>query len=132
MMSTVLSVNEVIDRAGELDGTPVEIVGLLTFEFENHSLNHFPKAERREITEAVDPPHYQSSVWIAFGTGSIQPNQAFSRAGRESASESLELSVHPKGHVVVAISAAGDVKLRRISWKDGREMTKKLAQCAKS
>lgn len=75
MNSIVLSVNEVIDRAAELDGKPVEIVGLLTFEFENHSLNHFPKAERRESTEAVDPPCYQSSVWIAFGTGSIQPNQ---------------------------------------------------------
>ena len=75
MMSNVLSVNEVIDRADELDGKPVEIVGLLTFEFENHSLGHYPKAERREITEAADPPYYQSSVWITFGAGSIQPNQ---------------------------------------------------------
>lgn len=73
-MSTALSANEVINRANELDGKAVELVGLLTFEFENHSLNHYPKAERREITEAVGPPYYQSSVWIAFGTGSIQPN----------------------------------------------------------
>ena len=74
-MSTLLSVNEVIDRADELDGKPVEVMGLLTFEFEDHSLDHFPKAERREITEAVDPPYYQSSIWVAFSTGSIQPNE---------------------------------------------------------
>jgi len=74
-MSNLLSVNDVIDRAVELDGKPVEIVGLLSFEFENHSLNHFPKAERREITEATDPPYYQSSLWITFGTGSVEPDQ---------------------------------------------------------
>jgi len=62
LMSTVSSVNEVIDRADELDGKPVETIGLLSFEFENHSLNHYLKAERREITEAVDPPYYQSSI----------------------------------------------------------------------
>jgi hypothetical protein len=73
-MSSALSVNELVDRARELDGQPVEVVGLLTFEFEDRSLGHFPKAERREITEAVDPPYYQSSVWLAFGTGSIRPN----------------------------------------------------------
>lgn len=74
-MSTFLSVNEVIDRADELDGEPIEIAGLLTFKFECQSLGHFPKAERREITEAVDPPYYQSSIWVAFGTGSVHPNQ---------------------------------------------------------
>ena len=74
-MSNFLSVNDAIDRAGELNGKPVEIVSLLTFEFENQSLGHFPKAGRREITEATDLPYYQSSVWITFGSGSIQPNQ---------------------------------------------------------
>jgi hypothetical protein len=71
----VLSVNEVIDRLPELDGQPVEVTGLLTFEFENTSLGHFPKAERREITEEVEPPYYQSSVWLSFGSGSVQPNE---------------------------------------------------------
>jgi hypothetical protein len=74
-MSNVLSVNELIDRANELDGQPVEVVGLLTFELEDCSLGHFPKAERREVTDGGDSPYYQSSVWIAFGTGSIQANQ---------------------------------------------------------
>ena len=74
-MSNVLSVNELIDRASELDGQPVDIVGILTFEFEDCSLGHFPKVERREITETIDTPYYPSSVWITFGTGSIQPNE---------------------------------------------------------
>ena len=58
----MLSVNEVIDRLPELDGQPVEVTGLLTFEFENTSLGHFPKAERRDITEEIEPPYYQPSV----------------------------------------------------------------------
>lgn len=71
----MLSVNELIDRFPELDGQPVEVTGLLTFEFENTSIGHFPKAEHREIAEEVDPPYYQSSVWLTFGSGSIQPNE---------------------------------------------------------
>lgn len=70
----MLSVNELIDRLPELDGQPVEVTGLLTFEFENTSIGHFPKAQRREITEEIEPPYYQSSVWLTFGSGSIQPN----------------------------------------------------------
>lgn len=71
----MLTVNEVIDRFPELDGQPVDVTGLLTFEFENTSLGHFPKAERREITEEIEPPYYQSSVWLAFGSGGIQPTE---------------------------------------------------------
>jgi hypothetical protein len=74
-MSNVLSVNELIDRASELDGQPVDVAGILTLEFEDCSLGHFPKVERREITETIDTPHYPSSVWITFGTGSIQPDE---------------------------------------------------------
>jgi hypothetical protein len=75
-MQNILTVNGLIDRVAELHGNPVEVVGLLTFEFEHMALWHFPKAERREITESVDPPFYQSSVWLAFGSGSVQPNRA--------------------------------------------------------
>lgn len=71
----MLSVNEVIDRLSELDGRPIEVTGLLTFEFENTSIGHFPKAERRDITEEVEPSYYQSSLWLAFGSGSVQPNE---------------------------------------------------------
>lgn len=71
----MLTVNELIDRIDEFNGKPVEVMGLLTFEFEDTSLNHFPKSERRDVTEEVDLPFYQSSVWLAFGTGSIRPNE---------------------------------------------------------
>lgn len=71
----MLSVNQLIDRLSELDGQAVEVTGLLTFEFENVSIGHFPKSERREITEEVEPPYYQSSVWLSFGSGSIQANE---------------------------------------------------------
>lgn len=69
-----LSVNELVDRISELHGTPVEVIGLLSFEFEDQSLWHFPKAERRPAPES-GPAFYSSSVWIAFGGGSIQPNK---------------------------------------------------------
>jgi len=75
MESTSLNVNRVVDRIHDLHGKPVEVIGLLTFEFENTSIDHFPKTERRDITEEVDPPLYQSSVWLAFGTGSMRPNE---------------------------------------------------------
>jgi hypothetical protein len=54
-MRNALTVNEVIDHANDLDGQPVAVVGLLTFEFERHCLDDFSKAERRAITEAVAP-----------------------------------------------------------------------------
>jgi len=73
-METKLTVNELIDRLSNLHGKPVEVIGLLSFETENNALWHFPKGERRGVSES-DPPVYLSSVWIAFGNGSIQPNE---------------------------------------------------------
>jgi hypothetical protein len=69
-----LSVNELIDRRDELDGKPVEVCGLLTFEFENTSIQHFPKAEQRQPDADTALPCCPSSVWLAFGSGSIRPN----------------------------------------------------------
>jgi hypothetical protein len=46
-MATELTVNEVVDWSSELHGTPVEVAGILSFEFENRSLWHFPIAEQR-------------------------------------------------------------------------------------
>lgn len=71
----MLTVNELIDRIDEFNGKPVEVMGLLTFEFEDTSLNHFPKSERRDVTAEADLPFYRSSVWLAFGGGSIRPNE---------------------------------------------------------
>lgn len=75
-MSKPISVNDAIDRAFELDLQPVEITGLLTFEMEDCSLQHYPKAEQRVAAVTDEPMHYRSSVWIAFGAGSIQPNSS--------------------------------------------------------
>ena len=72
-MATELSVNELIDRLAELHGKPVEVIGLLSFGMEDISLRHFPKAERRRESLSGHAV-YPSSVWIAFGAGSIQPN----------------------------------------------------------
>ena len=59
-----LSVNEAIEDLAALVGKDVSVSGLFTFEFENVSLEHWPKAERRD--------EYQSSIWISTGTGSLQ------------------------------------------------------------
>ncbi|WP_140426299.1 hypothetical protein [Acidovorax sp. Root275] len=42
---------------------------------EGYELLHDPKSERRGDDE-IEGPIYQSSVWLAFGNGSIQPHQA--------------------------------------------------------
>ena len=51
-----LSVNQAIHQAHDLAGSCVAIEGTLTFETEDVSINHWPKAERSE--------GYASSVWI--------------------------------------------------------------------
>jgi hypothetical protein len=51
-----LSVNKAIARAHDLDGACVAIEGILSFETEDVSINHWPKTERRE--------GYASSIWI--------------------------------------------------------------------
>lgn len=73
-MSTALSINAAIDRLSELNGQPVEVEGLLHFEFEDTSLWHWPKAERRGGAPEGDG-FTNSSLWLAFGSGSLQPNE---------------------------------------------------------
>jgi hypothetical protein len=68
-----ISVNEAIDRLDELEGQPVEIYGLLSFERDNHSLSHFPRAECRTVQKGIHT-FDASSIWIEFNVGSIQPN----------------------------------------------------------
>lgn len=52
----LLSVNYAIDRAHALNGACIVIEGILSFETEDVSINHWPNAERRE--------GYASSIWI--------------------------------------------------------------------
>jgi len=51
-MATELTVNELVDRITELHGTLVEVIGRLSFEFENQALWHFPEAEQRPAPES--------------------------------------------------------------------------------
>ncbi|MBK1856600.1 hypothetical protein JO972_16670 [Verrucomicrobiaceae bacterium 5K15] len=55
-MST-LSVNQALDLGKAKNGECFEIEGILFFDFEDISLNHWPKSERREN-------RYESSIWI--------------------------------------------------------------------
>ncbi|MES2708780.1 MAG: hypothetical protein V4726_19450 [Verrucomicrobiota bacterium] len=52
-----ISVNEALDLRALRNGDCFEVEGLLTYDFENISLNHCPKAERRSDA-------YTSSIWI--------------------------------------------------------------------
>jgi hypothetical protein len=68
-----ISVNEALDRLDELEGQPVEIYGLLSFERDDHGRWHFPKAERHAVQKGVHT-FDGSRIWVAFNNGSIQPN----------------------------------------------------------
>lgn len=59
----IFSVNEAIELLDGLAGKDIKIRGLLSFEFENVSLNHVPLFERQE--------GYGSSLWLSIGTGSL-------------------------------------------------------------
>jgi hypothetical protein len=74
-MANPLNVNEVLDRITSLDGAPVELEGVLAAEPEGYHLLHYPHSERKP--DFVDLSHrsYPPSVILAFGTGSLQPNQ---------------------------------------------------------
>ena len=62
-MSQPLTVNQAVEQLSELTGNDVAITGILSFEFEDVSLNHFPIAERKD--------GYQSSIWLEAGLGSL-------------------------------------------------------------
>jgi hypothetical protein len=69
------NVNGVIDLGVELNGCPVEVEGVLGLQSEGYFLQHYPKAERRP-NRCDDGPIYQSSIWLATGTGSVQLNRS--------------------------------------------------------
>ncbi len=63
-MNGALSVNEAIHQLAARAGDPVCVVGILSFDFEDVSLWHFPKAERGEYNE--------SGLWLSTGYGSLR------------------------------------------------------------
>ncbi len=60
-MNEPLSINEALDRLDELAGKDIFIKGILSFDFEDMSISHCPKSERRD--------GYKSSVWLEVGSG---------------------------------------------------------------
>lgn len=62
-MPQPLSVNEALDRIDELAGADICVRGLLSFEFEDVSITHLPRAERGE--------GYKSSIWLSTGNGAL-------------------------------------------------------------
>ena len=61
-MTESLSVNEALAALPTLDGTDVQIIGILHFEFEDVALYHHPQRDRND--------GYASSIWLDVGTGS--------------------------------------------------------------
>ena len=73
-MTHPLAINHALDKLAELDGMPVELEGILAVEPEGYRLLHYPKAERRpDYTDGHRS--YPPAVVLAFGHGSLQPNQ---------------------------------------------------------
>jgi hypothetical protein len=66
-MPNPLSVNEALKRIDELAGSDICVRGLLTFEFENVSITHLPRAERYDGG--------MSSIWLSTGHGALSFNQ---------------------------------------------------------
>jgi hypothetical protein len=73
-MTNPLAVNDALDRIAELDGTPIELEGILGVEPEGYHLLHYPKVERKPDYLDVSGRSYPPSVILAFGNGSLQPN----------------------------------------------------------
>jgi hypothetical protein len=73
-MKAVRTVNEALDLLDSLDGQPVQIEGVLVIEPEGYELVHYPKVERR-VASSEDGVVIRSSFCLAFGNGSLQPNQ---------------------------------------------------------
>ena len=73
-MTAHRSVNDVLAQLTALDDQPLEIEGILELHAEGFELLHYPKAER-EIGPQDGEHQYQAGVWVAFGSGSLQPNR---------------------------------------------------------
>lgn len=52
------NINNAIENLDLLNKKPVYVEGLLSFEFENISVNHFPRIEYRDLSH--------SSIWIGL------------------------------------------------------------------
>ncbi len=64
----LLSINQAIQELDQHQDSYVYVTGILQFEFENVSINHWPKAERQETD--------QSALWIYQGQGALTFNES--------------------------------------------------------
>ncbi len=63
-MSEPISVNEAIQNLPALANQDISVTGVLSFDFEEVSISHWPKAERND--------GYMSSIWLSTGSGGLQ------------------------------------------------------------
>jgi len=73
-IATPLPVNDVLTRLAELHDVPVQLEGILAAHDEGYEVQHYPKLERQSEYVEGDTS-YQSGIWLAFGDGSIRPNE---------------------------------------------------------
>ncbi|GEM_PF-3532404 len=69
-----MTVNDAIDGLETLDGKYIFVSGLLSFEFEDHSVSHWPKLERRQSSD-VSWCWEHSSLWIDIGSEAFALNE---------------------------------------------------------
>ena len=73
-MEIPLPINNALARLAELDGVPVHLEGILIAHYEGYEVQHYPKVERQS-EHIEENAVYQAGIWLAFGDGSIQPNE---------------------------------------------------------
>jgi hypothetical protein len=70
-MEDHLSVNQALERVAELEGQDISVQGILSFEFEDVCISHFPVGERKEGC--------RSSIWLSVGHGALGFDQDLCR-----------------------------------------------------
>lgn len=74
-MTSALTINQVFERLANLEGQPLEMEGVLIADDSGgYELLHYPNSAR--ISCFIDgETEYRQSIWLKFGSGSLQPNK---------------------------------------------------------
>lgn len=77
-MTSYRSVDDTLVQLDELNGSAVQVEGILTTlsngSVHGYELAHYPRAERQIAHNGG--LSYKSGLWLEFGAGSIQPNRS--------------------------------------------------------
>lgn len=95
-MTSPLTINQAFERLAELDGRPLELEGILVaHDYGGYELLHYPSSEWLTCY-VVGKAEYPPAIWLAFGNGSLKPNQeAFTRwSGKRVRVHGVLRSVH--------------------------------------